>query len=213
MDPPVEKLEDIYCETKGHSIMVNTILADQILDTSLTLAESGSWENIHLYLIAEELQISLDQIRQIYPQKDDLVESWFDRADSKVLAINPSPAFMKLSVRERLHQVMMTWFEALAPHQRITGEMLLYKLEFGHIHLQALGVMRISRTVQWFREAARIDTSSLRRILEETGTTAIYLMSFARWLNDDSPGFSKTRHFLDRLLLNAEQCANKIGFH
>ena len=193
--------------------MVNKVLANQILDTALSLAESSSWENIHLYAIAQKLEISLDQIRQNYPQKDDLVEAWFDRADSAILNRNPSPDFFSLSVRERLHQVMMTWFDALAAHRRITGEMLLYKLEFGHIHLQALGVMRISRTVQWFREVAQIDTTSLRRILEETGTTTIYLMSFARWLNDDSPEFWKTREFLDQLLLNAEQCAQKIGFN
>ncbi|MGZ8163592.1 MAG: hypothetical protein ACXWTT_12075 [Methylobacter sp.] len=193
--------------------MINNVFANQILDTALSLAESSSWEKIHLYMIAQALEISLDQIRQNYPQKDDLVEAWFDRADSAVLNMGTSPEFINLSVRERLHKVIMTWFESLAPHRRITSEMLLYRLEFGHIHLQALGIMRISRTVQWFREAARIDTTSLRRILEETGTTTIYLMSFARWLNDDSPGFSKTREFLDRLLLNAEQGAKKIGFY
>jgi ubiquinone biosynthesis protein COQ9 len=193
--------------------MINNVLANQILDTALSLAQSSSWEKIHLYMIAQELEISLDQIRQNYPEKDDLVEAWFDRADSAVLNISPYPDFINLSAHERLHKVMMTWFEALASHRRITGEMLLYKLEFGHIHLQALGVMRISRTVQWFREAARIDTTSLRRVLEEIGMTTIYLMSFARWLNDDSSGFSKTREFLDRLLLDAEQCAKKIGFN
>ena len=193
--------------------MVNNVLANQILDTAMSLAESSSWEKIHLYSIAQKLEISLDQIRQSYPQKDDLVEAWFDRADSAILNMNSSPDFINLSARERLHKIMMTWFEALASHRRITGEMLLYKLEFGHIHLQALGVMRISRTVQWFREAAQIDTTSLRRILEETGTTTIYLMSFARWLNDDSHQFSKTREFLDQALLNAEQCAKKIGFN
>ena len=193
--------------------MINNVLANQILDTALSLAESSSWEKLHLYKIAQKLEISLDQIRQNYPQKDDLVEAWFDRADSAILNMSPSSDFIDLNVRERLHKVMMTWFEALASHRRITGEMLLYKLEFGHIHLQALGVMRISRTVQWFREAARIDTTSLRRILEETGTTTIYLMSFARWLNDDSHEFIKTREFLDKSLLNAEQCAKKIGFN
>lgn len=193
--------------------MVNNVLANQILDTALSLAESSSWEKIHLYKIAQKLEISLDQIRQNYPQKDDLVEAWFDRADSAILNMSPSSDFIDLNVRERLHKVMMTWFEALASHRRITGEMLLYKLEFGHIHLQTLGVMRISRTVQWFRETARIDTTSLRRILEETGTTTIYLMSFARWLNDDSHEFIKTREFLDKSLLNAEQCAKKIGFN
>ncbi len=192
--------------------MVENVLANQILDSALSLAESSSWEKLHLYTIAQELEISLEQIRQNYPQKDDLVEAWFDRADSAVLSINPSD-LINLNVRERLHKVIMSWFETLATHRRITGEMLLYKLEFGHIHLQTLGVMRISRTVQWFREAAQIDTTSIRRILEETGTTTIYLMSFARWLNDDSHEFKQTREFLDKLLLNAEQCAKKIGFN
>ncbi len=191
--------------------MIENVLSNQILDTALSLAESSSWEKVQLYKVAQELEISLDQIRKNYPQKDDLVEAWFDRADSAVLNMSPSPDFIDLSVRERLHSVMMTWFAALASHRRITGEMLLYKLEFGHIHLQALGVMRISRTVQWFREAAQIDTTSLRRNLKETGLTTIYLMSFARWLNDDSHEFKETREFLDKLLLNAEQCAKKIG--
>ena len=192
--------------------MENNKLANQILETALMMAESGSWETLHLYAIAQRLDITLDQIRQFYPQKDDIVEAWFDRADQAVLNITPTPDFLALSVRERLQQVIMTWFQALAPHHRVTRQMLLYKFEFGHIHLQTLGVMRISRTVQWFREAAQVDTTDLRRILEETGTTTIYLMSFTRWLYDDSPGNRKTHEFLDHALLNAEQCAAKIGY-
>ena len=192
--------------------MENNKLANQILETALMMAESGSWETLHLYAIAQRLDITLDQIRQFYPQKDDIVEAWFDRADQAVVNITPTPDFLALSVRERLKQVIMTWFQALAPHHRVTRQMLLYKFEFGHIHLQALGVMRISRTVQWFREAARVDTTDLRRILEETGTTTIYLMAFTRWLYDDSPGNRKTCEFLEQALLNAEQCAAKIGY-
>jgi ubiquinone biosynthesis protein COQ9 len=191
---------------------MNNNLANQILETALELAESGSWENLHLYAIAQRLNINLDQIRQCYPQKDDIVEAWFDRADIAVLNIEPGPDFLKLSVRERLHKVIMTWLEALAHHQRLTGEMLAYKFELGHIHLQTLGIMRISRTVQWFREAARVDTTGIRRILEETGTTTIFLMTFARWLNDTSPDSRNTQDFLDHALLKAEQCASKAGF-
>ena len=191
---------------------MNNNLADQILETALELAESDSWETLHLYTIAQRLEISLDQIRRYYPQKDDIVEAWFDCADRAVLNIEPTPEFLKLTVRERLQKVIMTWMETLAPHRRITREMLLYKFEFGHIHLQTLGIMRISRTVQWFREAAQVDTTNLRRILEETGTTTIYLMTFARWLNDESADNKKTRDFLERALLKAEQCANKAGF-
>ena len=192
--------------------MENNKLAAQILDTALMMAETSSWETLHLYAIAQRLEITLDQIRHYYPQKDDIVEAWFDRADQAVLSITPSDEFLALSVRERLKQVIMTWFQVLTPYRRVTRQMLLYKLEFGHIHLQALGIMRISRTVQWFREAARVDTTNLRRILEETGTTTIYLMTFARWLADDSPGSQKTREFLDHALLKAEQYAARIGY-
>ena len=94
----------------------------------------------------------------------------------------------------------MAWLDALAPHRRLTREMLAYKLEPGHVHLQVLGLMRISRTVQWFREAAQEDTRGLQRITEETTQSALYLIAFVRWLWDDSPGSRNTRQFIDRAL-------------
>lgn len=191
--------------------MTDNNLAKQILESALDLAESDSWENLHLHAIAENLGISLEQIRQYYPQKDDIVEAWFDRADQAVLTITPDPEFLNLNARERLQHVIMTWFDALSPHRRVTKQMLLYKFEFGHIHLQALGIMRISRTVQWFREAARIDSINLRRIVEETGTTGIYLLAFTKWLHDESQGSWKTREFLGRALQKGEQCATLKG--
>ncbi len=187
-------------------------LSDQILETALELAESESWEALHLYTIAQRLEITLDQIRKIYPQKDDIVEAWFDCADQAVLNIKPTPEFLNLSERERLQLVIMSWLDALAPHREITREMLKYKFELGHIHLQALGITRVSRTVQWFREAAWVDSTNLQRILEETGMTTIYLMTFAKWLNDESKDSADTQQFLEQALNKAELCANKLGF-
>ena len=74
--------------------------------------------------------------------------------------------------------------------------MLCYKLEFGHIHLQILGIMRISRTVQWFREAGLLKTQGIHRIIEEVFLTRIYLFSFARWLFDDSKNSLRTDRYL-----------------
>jgi hypothetical protein len=64
--------------------------------------------------------------------------------------------------------------------------------------------MRVSRTVQWMREAARRDAVYLRRALEETGLTTIYLMTFFYWMQDDSPASIRTRQFLDNRLAAAE---------
>ena len=78
--------------------------------------------------------------------------------------------------------------------------MLAYKFEFGHIHLQSLGLMRISRTVQWFREAAYHDSTGLQRIVDECALTAIYLTTFARWLFDDSANSQKSKGVLNTAL-------------
>lgn len=190
--------------------MTNKTLADEILNSALHMADTGSWENTHLYEVAENLNISLDQIKQYYPQKDDVVEAWFDRADSAVLSIAPTQDFMSHSETERLQTVIMTWLDTLAPFRRVTREMLYYKLEFGHIHLQVLGILRISRTVQWFREAAHQQSTNLRRILEEIATTQIYLITFSRWLFDDSQESEKTRQLLGKMLKQIEFFTSRL---
>ena len=187
-----------------------TKLADRILDKALELGESSSWEHLRLNMIADELEITLADIHAFYPQKDDLVEAWFDRADHALLSQPLADDFLELPISMRLQQLLMTWFDALSPHRRLTRGMLAYKLEPGHIHLQVLGLMRVSRTVQWLREAARLESTDLRRILEETSLTAIYLASFSRWLFDDSPDSGQTRRFLDRALHRWEVFGNGL---
>ena len=185
-------------------------LGDTILDIALQLAETHSWEQLRLQEIAQQLDISLDQIRKHYAQKDDLVEAWFDRADSIMLQAAASPALVNLSMRERLHHIIMSWLDALATHHTVTRDMLLYKLEPAHIHLQLQGILRISRTVQWIREAAQQDSTHLRRILEEIGLTSIYLATFIYWMNDRSEHHQRTRTFLEHRLQEAEAMANKL---
>ena len=175
-------------------------LQDRILDKALEQAEASSWEQLHLHAVAAALNISLDEIRQYFPQKDDLVEAWFDRADRVLLSAVHSEDFLDLPLYERLQQVIVSWLDALAPHHRLTREMLVYKFECGHIHLQVLGIMRISRTVQWFSEAACHDSTGLQRIIDECALTTIYLTTFARWLFDDSADCRKSKDLLNTAL-------------
>ena len=46
--------------------------------------------------------------------------------------------------------------------------------------MQARGIMRISRTVQWIREIAMLPSVGWRRELEEATLTTIYLTTFTR---------------------------------
>lgn len=172
----------------------------QILDTALHLAEQQPWESVRMHDVAAAMDCTLDDIRRCYPQKEDLIDAWFDRADQAMLQDAAQPDFNQLAPLERIERVMLSWLLALAPHQRVTRQMILGRLEPGHLHLQIAGLMRVSRTVQWMREAAQRKAAYLNRAVEESLLTSLYLITFAQWLVDDSQDFAKTRQALHRRL-------------
>ncbi len=181
------------------------ITPDQIVDSAILLAEGSSWEAVRLYQVAEVLGITLPDIQRHFREKEDLVEAWFDRADGVMLRAAETAAFDTWPSRQRLQHLIMAWLDALAPHRAVTRQMILGKLEPGHLHIQIPSLFRISRTVQWIREAAHRDAVAVRRTLEETTLTSIYVATFIYWMSDDSSGSQKTRRFLDRSLGAAER--------
>jgi len=183
-------------------------LRDRILDTALEQAEASSWEELNLHNVAAALQIRMDEILSRFSGKDDLAEAWFDRGDRAMLRADRGSDFPNRAAQERLQAVICDWLDALGTHRRLTREMLAYKLEPGHVHLQALGIMRISRTVQWFREAALQNSTGLQRILDETALTAIYLSTFGRWLFEDSGDGRESKAFLAWALRRWFRCCH-----
>lgn len=179
-------------------------LREAIVDTAVAIAERSNWEAVRLFDVAAELNISLDDIRPYFREKEDLIDAWFDRADSRMLKAAETVEFLTLSPREHLHHLIMTWLDALTAHRKVTRQMIGAKLEPGHLHIQIPAVMRISRTVQWMREAAQRDATFVRRALEETALTTIYLATFVYWMRDESENSQRTRDFLEHKLRLAE---------
>lgn len=184
--------------------MKPTVNREDILDAALTLGADVGWERLTLHQVARHLQASLAQISAVFPQKDDIVDAWLDRADHAMLVQFPphseSEAASENSNSQRLQLAIQTWLDALAPFHKLTGEMLLYKLEPGHFHLQAAGLLRISRTVQWFREAAELEASHIQRIGQEIALSSLFIGIFIFWLNDKSPQQENTRVRLHKAL-------------
>ena len=178
--------------------------ADQIVDTAVELGEQTSWEAVRLHEIAVALGITLDDVRTHFREKEDIVDAWFERADSAMLKAAQGADFPALTPRQRLHRLIMTWLGAFYPYRKTTRQMICGKLEPGHVHIQIPGLMRISRTVQLIREAASRDATYVRRALEETGLTTIYLAAFFHWMNDNSSDSTRTSQFLERCLSMAE---------
>ncbi len=191
---------------------MSPVTRERIVDTALALAERRSWEALRLHDLALELGTTLDHLRIHFREKKEIVDAWFDRADAAMLQEGARPELAVLSARARIHRLLLTWLGALAAHKKVTRQMILNKLEPGHVHYQIAGALRVSRTVQWLREAASRDAVFARRALEETVLTGIYLATFTRWMADDATDISRTAAFLDRLLAGAERLERVATF-
>ena len=114
---------------------------DRILDTALDLAQKESWERVRLYDVAKNLKLTLNGVREHFREKEQLTDAWFDRADATMLQEAARPEFLRLSTRERLHRLIMTWLLACATHRRATRQMICGKFEPGHVHYQPHGAV------------------------------------------------------------------------
>ena len=177
----------------------------RILDRAIELAQQSSWASLNFSQLADSLNCSLADIGQHFRSKDDMAEAFFDRADRVMWALSSNKAYRNLTEEDKLFECIMCWFESLTPYKPLVKEMLGYKLEPGHFHLQGHGITRISRTVQWFLDVAEREHGGLKRSADELAVTSAYLTSFSCFLFDKSEGHRKTRALLKRLLHQIDQ--------
>ena len=110
---------------------------DAILDTALHLALHQGWHGFSLRELAEERELTLAELSHHFRSRDSLAEALFDRADEVLLSLPLDPQEL---MHERLLTGIMVWLDYLAPYRNQVKDMLSYKLEPGHCHLQAHGI-------------------------------------------------------------------------
>lgn len=184
--------------------------AQGILDAALTFGARAGWDAMNLHDLANGIGLTLADIHRHYRQKDDLAQALFERADRAMILGGEAEGWRALPPRERLLRAIWAWLQPLEAHRAVVAGMLRYKLQPDHPHLQAQGVLRISRTVQWLRETACLPATGWRRELEEVALSAIFVGAVARWLHDDSPDSGRTRAWLERQLKRAERVAMRL---
>ena len=185
---------------------------DPILDAALALAEESGWANLGLSKLARQLGMPLTVLHDGYRDTDAIADAWFARATDAMLAPHPE-GFTQLSPKQRIEHLILCWFDALAPHRRVTAEMLAAKMHPPHVHHWGPMVFNLSRLIQLLRDAAGLRAGGRRRQLGEIGLTALFLMTLRVWCGDDTQDQARTRRFIGRYLNGAERlmtrcCAN-----
>lgn len=150
-----------------------------LLDAALHLAQDRHWEDVRLADVARVAGTTLLELRQHFPDKESFVDALWDRADEALLAAGDQGAS---NTTERIEQLVIAWLQAVASYRKTFREMLLVRLEPGHLHVQLPTLIRVSRTVQWLREAAGLEQRFVTRALDETALTALFVSTVALWL-------------------------------
>ena len=170
----------------------------------MALAEEAGWDAVRLSEVAARLKLSMAELTGYYRDKDAVADAWFTRARDAMLAAPPK-GFAALPAETRLHQLMMRWFDALADHRTVTGQMLQEKLYPAHPHHWVPTIFNLSRTIQLLRDAALLEARGRRRQVEEIGLSALFLATLRFWLRDDSPVQAETHAYLGRRLARADR--------
>ncbi len=184
-------------------------LDQRVVDAAVEFAEETGWDGLRLRRVAERLGVPLTEVLAQYRDLDAVANAWFRRAWVAMLA-SPPEGFAARPARERLHLVMMRWFDALAGHREVTGQILATKLYPSHPHHWVPLVFNLSRSIHWLREAALLDATGRRRQMEEVGLTALFLMTLAVWLRDETLGQARTRDVLRRRLADGGRAMVRV---
>lgn len=176
-----------------------------LIETALAEAARDGWEGLRLHRVAAACGTTLAALVTRFPSADALADAWLDRANVAMAAA--APALAGLAPPARIEGALFAWLGALAAHRAVARAILLGKLYPGHPHLVAGLVVRVSRTVQLLRDAARLDAPPPRRQLEEIALTWLFVAAVARWAADTSEGQRATRDFVRRALAGLDRLA------
>ncbi|MCX7629180.1 MAG: TetR/AcrR family transcriptional regulator [Geminicoccaceae bacterium] len=183
---------------------------DRVLDVALGLAEEFGWDQLRLSDVAEAAEVPLPLLAAHFPDTNAIADAWFARALAAVWS-TPPELLADRDPKVRLERVMWRWFEALAPHRRLTGVMLRAKMWPSHPHHWVPMIFSLSRLVHAFLDVARVPGRGAERALQEIGGTIVTLETLAVWLRDDSPGQARARDVLHRSLAAGAAVLGRLG--
>jgi len=180
--------------------------AKPVIEAALRLAAERGWADLALADIAAAAKLPLADLYASYPSKTAILAGLGRQVDREVLA--GLEAGSEESTRDRLFDLIMKRFDALAPYR---DGLSAVARDLGRDPLAALcGLGQLARSMALMLEAAGVASSGLAGTLRTKGLGAIYLATMRDWFRDDSADKARTMAALDARLRRAESWAHRL---
>jgi AcrR family transcriptional regulator len=173
--------------------------APVIIAAAMRLAAERSWSEIPLAEIAAAAEVGVGTVYRLFPSKLAILHGLARQVDAAVLAVPVDGADRP---RDRLFDVLMRRFEALAPCRPALNRIAQ---DMHRLQLDALpAVFALCYSMGWMLEASGIASSGWRGMLRTRLLGLAYLIAFRAFLDDDSADLARTMAALDRALRRIE---------
>lgn len=183
---------------------------DRLIDAAFRLAAGHGWRHVSLAEIAEEAGVPLSAALPAYPSKTALLRAFIRRIDGEMLAAVGDDGAGGDSPRDRLFEVVMARFDALAPYRDGLAAILKDTACDPMATLCLLPTTRSS--LAWMLEAAGIPSGGTGGALRVKGLGVVYADAMRTFLKDDSEDLAKTMARLDSGLKRAARAAGLVGW-
>lgn len=178
----------------------------RIVDAALGLAATEGWRNLGLARIAEAAGVSLAELNAEFPLRGCILDAFARRIDAAMLAGGPADA--SEGARDRLFELLMRRFDAMAPHKAAVAAILR---DIVDPTVGLVGLPALARSMAWTFEAAGIPVAGFGGLLRVKGLALIYANAVRVWLRDDSIDLARTMAALDKGLRRAESVIDLLA--
>lgn len=179
----------------------------KIVDALMELAAEQPFGEVTIGQIAERAGVSLADFRDCFPSKGAVLAAFNRRIDRQVLD-GTTADMADENARERLFDVLMRRFDALAPY-RAAMESIVAWARREPIAATRLNTMVVN-SMRFMLEAAGVDSEGPVGALKLQGLTLAWARLVNIWLADDDPGMAATMAELDRTLRRGDMLVARV---
>ncbi|HZP79290.1 MAG TPA: helix-turn-helix domain-containing protein [Pseudolabrys sp.] len=177
---------------------------EKAINALRALLSEQRFEAVGFADIAERAGLSLAELRTEFPSKLAMLAARNKDIDRAVLGGTEADTEEE-PARDRLFDVLMRRFEAMAGDQGMVRELMHAAMRHPSLAF-ALNGMAVT-TQQWMLEAAGIGASGPKGILRAQGIALLFARVARVWVDDDDEGLARTMAALDRELNRAARWA------
>ena len=179
-----------------------------LIGAAMALAAARGWRGLAMAEVAAEAGMQLADAIRIYPDRNRLLAAYRRRIDAEVVAGSPARLDAEETPRDRLFDVLMRRFDALAPHK--AGVEAILRALPGEPPAALCHGLGVLASMRLSLELAGIPAAGIPGRLKAKGLAAVYANALRAWLKDDTPDMAPTMAALDRGLMQAERLAGVL---